>query len=185
MGFGLGVVVVAIVSSTIGHALVCLPAKWESSGDATLQLSTGSGTDRSWEKTPTETAWISGSYAATSIPAAHLPDPKPQPNEFSGLTQFTAQPCTMSGMDTAGEGTWPANKSPGLDGFTGEFYHIKKNLHLSFSKYSKKLKRREHSQIHSTSHHYPDTKPRQRHHTHTHTHKLQANIFDEHGHNNP
>ena len=42
------------------------------------------------------------------------------------------------------------NKSAGPDGFTGEFYkHTRKNLYLSFLKFSKRLKKKEHSQRHS------------------------------------
>ena len=38
----------------------------------------------------------------------------------------------------------PANKSPGLDGFTGDSTkHTKKNLYLSFPNYCKSLKKRE------------------------------------------
>ena len=44
----------------------------------------------------------------------------------------------------------PANKSPGLDGFTGKFYQIyKEELTSVFSKRFQKLKRKEHSQTHS------------------------------------
>ena len=56
-----------------------------------------------------------------------------------------------------------------------------KNLHKSFSGYSKRYKRRKHSQVHSMNHH-PDTKTRQRHYK---KRKFQANIFDEHRCKNP
>ena len=41
-----------------------------------------------------------------------------------------------------------ANKSPGPDGFTGEFdKQLRKSYPVSFSNYSKKSKKREHCQI--------------------------------------
>ena len=77
----------------------------------------------------------------------------------------------------------PANKSPELDGFTGEFTkHTKKKLYLFFSNYSKWLKRRNSAKLIVWGHHHPDTKSRQRHYK---KRKLQANIFDEYGCKNP
>ena len=42
---------------------------------------------------------------------------------------------------------FPTNKSLKPDNFTGEFYHLWKSSYLSFSNYSKKLKRRNTSKI--------------------------------------
>ena len=52
------------------------------------------------------------------------------------------------------------DKSPGPEGFTGEFYQtFREELMTTPSKTLKKLQRKEHFQTHSRSHNHHDTKP--------------------------
>ena len=77
----------------------------------------------------------------------------------------------------------PQNKSPGPDGFRGEFYQtFREELMLSFQRSFKKLQRKELFQAHSMR---PPSPWYQNQTKTTQKRKLQANITDEHRSKNP
>ena len=92
-------------------------------------------------------------------------------------TENINRPSTSTEIETAIKNL-PTNKSPGPDGFTGEFYQtFREELTSTLLKLPKYSRGRKTPKLILRGHHHPDTKTRQRCHK---KRKLQANITDEH-----
>ena len=104
--------------------------------------------------------------------------PKLNQEEIENLNR----PITSTEIKTVIRNT-PANKIPGQDGFTDEFYpKFREALTAILLKLFQKIEGVGKFQTHSMRHHYLNTKTRQRCHT---KRKLQADITDEHRCKNP